>query len=329
MPDAPPPEFAFIARHFAPLAGPHALGLRDDAAVLPPRPGRALVIAADAMVEHVHFLPDDPPDDLGRKLLRTNLSDLAAMGAAPTGYLMTLAIPPGRDDAFFAAFAAGLADDQARFGLSLLGGDTVSTAGPLAMSLTILGEVEPGAEIRRAGARAGDGLWVSGTIGRAGLGLRARRGDIEDPDGSLVHAYRLPQPRLGLARAGIVRAAIDVSDGLLQDAGHLAAASGLGLEIEPALVPLAEGHDRLGPDERWWCLSCGDDYELLAAVAPDDAAALCDPAFDPDRVGWTRIGRFTEGDGIALRGPGADSVPERRGFSHISDGAPRPGAPAA
>lgn len=164
-----PPEFALIARHFRSLAGPGALDLLDDAAVLTPPPGRELVVAADAMVQGVHFLPDDPPDLVGRKLLRTNLSDLAAMAAAPLGYLMTVTASRVTPDAWFAGFAAGLARDQGEFGIALLGGDTTSTSGPICLSLTVLGTVAPGCAVRRVGARPGHGLWVSGSIGDGAL----------------------------------------------------------------------------------------------------------------------------------------------------------------
>ncbi|HZH46086.1 MAG TPA: thiamine-phosphate kinase, partial [Roseococcus sp.] len=153
-----PPEFALIARHFRPLAGEGGLDLSDDAALLTPPAGQELVLAADAMVAGIHFLPDDPPETIGRKLLRVNLSDLAAMGASPLAYLMTVALPHGTADIWLAGFVSGLAEDQRRFGLRVLGGDTVSTPGPLTLSLTILGTVPPGAAIRRSGARPGDDL---------------------------------------------------------------------------------------------------------------------------------------------------------------------------
>src|SRR6201986_3149356 len=166
MTDSPlPAEFALIARHFRPLAGPGALDLRDDAAIMTPPSGRELVLTADAMVAGVHFLPDDPPDLIGRKLLRVNLSDLAAKGATPLAYLMTVSAPKDTPDAWFAGFAAGLAQDQMQFGVSLLGGDTTSTPGPLSLSLTILGHVAPGTAVHRMGAGAGDSIWVTGTIG--------------------------------------------------------------------------------------------------------------------------------------------------------------------
>ena len=278
-----PAEFALIARHFRPLAGQGGLDLSDDAALLTPPPGRELVLAADAMIAGVHFLADDPPETIGRKLLRVNLSDLAAMGADPLAYLMTVALPRDTADAWLAAFVEGLALDQAEFGLAVLGGDTVSTSGPVSLSLTILGTVAPGQALRRGGARPGDELWVSGTIGDGALGLRAARGEIASE--YLAGRYRLPQPRLALGRAlrGIATACMDVSDGLVQDLGHLCRASGCGAVIEAARVPLsdaARGYP-LAP-----LLTGGDDYELLFAARPGTV---------PGGMAVTRIGHFTQG----------------------------------
>jgi TonB family protein len=184
-----PREFALIARHFRPLAGDGALDLSDDAALLTPPEGQQLVLAADALVEGVHFLPDDPPGMIARKLLRVNLSDLAAMGAAPLGYLMTTAFTRGTPDAWIADFVAGLAEDQQRFGLQVLGGDTVATPGPACFSLTIIGVVPPGQALHRRGARIGDEIWVSGSIGDAALGLRVLQGKLPaDADVELAMA---------------------------------------------------------------------------------------------------------------------------------------------
>ena len=288
-----PTEFARIGRHFRPLAGSGALDLADDAAVFAPPVGRELVIAADAMVEGVHFLPDDPPDLIGRKLLRTNLSDLAAMGAVPLGYLMTVSTPKATPETWFAGFAAGLASDQAEFGITLLGGDTTSTPGPISLSLTILGTVSPGCALRRNGAREGDGVWVTGTIGDGALGLLAATGRLADASGFLAGRYRLPQPRLGLALHGIARAAMDVSDGLVQDLGHICRASGVGAVIHAGDVPLS-GAARMA-DRLDLCLTGGDDYELLMAVPPDREDALRDAARAAG-VGVTRIGTFLAGD---------------------------------
>src|SRR6266478_5917336 len=169
-------EFERIRRFFAPLAGPGGLGLLDDAAIVDCKPGQRLVVTADAIVAGVHYLPDDPPDLVARKLLRVNLSDLAAMGARPRHYLLTTALPAALDDAWLARFAEGLAEDQRHYGIDLIGGDSVATQGPAVLSLTAIGEVAAGAEIRRSGARPGDRVWVSGTIGDAFLGLAVLRG---------------------------------------------------------------------------------------------------------------------------------------------------------
>ena len=312
-----PGEFGLIARHFRPLAGPGALNLLDDAALLQPPAGRELVLAADAMVEGIHFLPGDPPDTVGAKLLRVNLSDLAAMGADPLAYLMTVSAPRHTPDAWFAAFAAGLAADQARFGVTLLGGDTTATPGPLTLSLTILGHVAPGAAIRRAGAVPGDEVWVTGTIGDGALGLAALRGAVPDPDGALARRYRLPEPRLGVARPDLVHACLDVSDGLVQDLGHLCRAAGIGAEIEAAAVPLAPAAHDAGTAWLETCLTGGDDYELLMAVPSQQAPAL---AAHADRLGIpvSRIGSFVQDDGVrVLDGAGRPMHLARTGWSHF------------
>jgi thiamine-monophosphate kinase len=318
VPDLPE-EFARIARHFRPLAGDGALALTDDAAVFTPPPGRELVVAADAMVAGVHFLPDDPPDLVARKLLRTNLSDLAAMGAEPLGYLMTVSVPRTTPDSWFASFAAGLAEDQREFGIFLLGGDTTSTSGPASLSLTILGSVAPGTALRRSGARAGDGLWVSGTIGDGALGLLAATGRIEDPDGHLLGRYRLPRPRLalGLRLHGIAHAAMDVSDGLVQDLGHLCRESGVAAELHASSVPLSPAARSAAMLEA--CLTGGDDYELLLAVPPDRAAALAEAARAAG-VPVTRIGVFREGPPlVTVRAADGAILPlAKGGWSHFA-----------
>jgi thiamine-monophosphate kinase len=319
-----PGEFALIARHFRRLAGPGALDLADDAAVLDPPPGRQLVLAADAMVAGVHFLAEDPPETIGRKLLRVNLSDLAAMGATPLGYLMTTALPPGTSDAWLGRFVDGLAEDQAGFGLSVLGGDTVSIPGPMTLSLTILGSVAPGAALRRQGARPGDALWVSGTLGDGALGLRVLQGRLPgDAAGHLARRYRLPEPRLALgsALAGVARAAMDVSDGLVQDLGHLCRAGGCGAVLRAAAVPLSPAARALvqaEPALLSLVLTGGDDYELLfAAPAAADAAILaCGAAAG---VAVTRIGEFVAGSAaVQVQGPdGAPMTLPAGGWSHF------------
>ena len=310
-----PVEFDRIARHFAPLAGPGGLGLRDDAAVLAPPPGRELVLSADATVGGVHFLTDDPPDLIARKLLRVNLSDLAAKGATPLGYLLTVSVPRGTTDDWFAAFASGLAQDQAEFGVSLLGGDSTSTPGPVSLSLTIIGHVAPGAMVRRDGARAGDALWVTGTIGDGGLGLLAARGEIPDPDGYLSGRYRLPQPRLGLVDAAFVHGALDVSDGFIQDAGHLCRSSGVGLVIDTDALPLSSAALSAPPDAVRAMIAAGDDYELLMAVPAEATAALHIRARALG-VPLARIGTFTADQPGIVRLQGSRPV-ENSGWSHF------------
>jgi thiamine-monophosphate kinase len=276
-------EFGRIARFFAPLAGPGGLGLRDDAALVECAPGHRLALTVDAMVEGVHYLPDDPPDLVARKLLRVNLSDLAAMGARPLHYLLTAALPKTFGDNWVERFAGGLAADQPIFGVDLLGGDSVATPGPAALTLTAIGEVVAGAEIRRSGARPGDRVWVSGTIGDGFLGLKVLRGDYPNLPAAdrtaLVARFQLPEPRivLGSRLAGIAHAMCDVSDGLLADLGHICDASGVGARIRLASLPLSQAAARLveaQPELATQLATGGDDYELLFAAPPEASAAI-------------------------------------------------------
>lgn len=275
--DEVPDEFGQIARLYRPLTrgAPEALDLLDDAAAIPSRPGLDLVVTKDAMVEGVHFLAGEAPDLVARKLLRVNLSDLAAKGAAPYGYFLAAAWPKAFGWDARQAFARGLSEDGAAFDLTLLGGDTVSTPGPLTVSLTMLGWVPAGGMIRRGGGRAGDLVMVSGTIGDGWLGLAAARGELADPDGFLAGHYRLPTPRLDLRDRllAAASAAADVSDGLIADAGHIAEASGCGLRLDLDRLPLSgaakawlEGQgDRTGALRS--LASGGDDYQIVCAAA--------------------------------------------------------------
>lgn len=302
-----PDEFEQIARLFRPLTrgAPAALDLLDDAAVLPRRPGHDLVVTKDAIVEGVHFLPDDPPQLVARKLLRVNLSDLAAKGAEPFGYFLAVGWPKTFDAAARAAFAEGLRADGEAFDLSLLGGDTVSTAGPWFASLTALGWVPAGRMVRRGGARPGDVVLVSGQIGDGWLGLQAARGEIADPDGSLAARYRTPEPRLALREALLAHAtaACDVSDGLIADAGHIAKASGVSIEIDLERVPLSlAGQAWLDaqPDERAARVSLasgGDDYEVVCTCAAGAEMAIVALAAEIE-VPLSRVGRVGEGTGV-------------------------------
>lgn len=309
-------EFGRIARYFAPLAAEEALGLTDDAALWSPPAGEEMVLTTDQMIEGVHFLPDDPPDCVARKLLRRNLSDLAAMGARPRGYLLTTALRRETPEAWLAAFANGLAVDQQRYGIALWGGDSSLTPGPVTTSVTMIGTVARGAALRRVGARAGDTLFVTGTIGDAVLGLHAARGDLADPSGHFRNRRLLPEPRIGLPLAGIAHAVIDVSDGLVQDIGHVCAASGVGAVIEIRKVPLSAAARDADPAWRDAMLTGGDDYELVIAAPAAAEAALRAACCG---VSLTAIGRFegNEPEVLCLDETGARHDFARPGWQHF------------
>ena len=315
-------EFGLIDRLFKPLARgyPGALQLTDDAALVTVPAGHELVVAKDAMVADVHFLAGDPAELVGRKLLRVNLSDLAAMGAEPLGYLLVLARSPDIVDDWLQAFASGLLADQTQFGCHLLGGDTVSTAGPLTLSLTILGTVPRAGALLRSGARAGDDVWVSGSLGDAALGLRVLRGlaVTEDEALALVDRYRKPRPRLALGKAlrGLASAAIDVSDGLVADLGHILGTSGVGATIDASLLPLSPAGCGV-PGAREAALTGGDDYELLftaPAARRAEVAALSAPC----GVEVTRIGSIRQAPGLeVVDAAGQPVTVDRAGWTHF------------
>ena len=293
-----PGEFELIDRYFAPLAAKveGTFGLHNDAAVLPVSRGERLVTTVDTMIQGRHFL-DCPPDLVARKLLRVNLSDLAAMGAVPFGYLLASAWPLDLEESWIAAFSEGLARDQGIYDVALYGGDTTGTPGPMTLSLTAFGRVAGQAVLDRGSLVAGDDLYVTGSIGEAYLGLRALRGDLEELPAAtreaLVGRYRLPEPRLAVGQAllqeGLARSALDVSDGLAQDLGHLLEASGVGAEIDLPAVPFSaaalEGLAALDlPPQR--LLAGGDDYELLFTA--------------PDASHGVEIGRVEAGEGVRV-----------------------------
>jgi thiamine-monophosphate kinase len=322
---ARPGEFELIAELFAPLAAsaPGAFGLSDDVAVLAPPAGHDVVLKTDAVVESVDFFRDDPASAIARKALRVNLSDLAAKGAQPAGYLLTLLLPDWPDRAWLTDFAAGLAADQAEFGFALMGGDTSSTSGALAISIAAFGYVPRGAVIRRAGAKAGDAVFVSGSIGDAGGGLAVRKGDapaLSHPE--LVARYRVPEPRLalGLSLRGLARAALDISDGLIADLGHLAASSHVRIEIDAPRVPLSAALRALwgdGLDAVCRAVTAGDDYEI-AFAAPPAAREAVRAAAAKAGVAVTEIGRAVAGEGVALLDAGGSEIAlPRKGFAHF------------
>jgi len=322
-------EFELIARHFAPLAGTRRIAahsLTDDAASFVPRPGFDVVMTADAIVRGIHFLPDDPPALVARKALRVNLSDLAAKGAVPLCFLVCLALPRDIEEDWIAGFAAGLAADQQAYGIELAGGDTTSTAGDLVVAITALGEVPSGRMIRRSGGRPGDEVWLSGTVGDGALGLLAAQGRLPELDtadhDALVDRYRLPLPRIALGPllVDLGVSCMDVSDGLVQDLGHLARLAGCGATIEAALLPLSTVAARLcgrDPPLLASALTGGDDYELLIVAPPSRAAALAQTA-STSGTPLTRIGRFHAGEGVVVRdAAGERLVLPRSGWQHF------------
>jgi thiamine-monophosphate kinase len=320
----PPDEFDWITS-LRPLTrgDPRAVGLMDDAAILPCRPGYDLVISKDAMVEGVHVLPGEAPDIIARRLIRTNLSDLAAKAAEPFGYFLMTAFPPAYDQAARDAFARGLAEDGEEFAISLLGGDTVSTTGPLTVAATVLGWAPSGRAVLRSGARDGDALVVCGAVGDGWLGLKAARGEVTDPEGRLASHYRLPRPLLALRLAlrTYAHAAVDISDGLLADAGHIAHASGLGLTIDLERLPLS-------PAASAWCAvqadpllgrlslaAGGDDYAIACAIAWDEVDAFINAAsrgVEPIGV----VGRFDTALGARVTFENRRVETQRLGWRH-------------
>jgi len=320
-------EFELIKRYLAPLAqdAPLAFGLTDDAAVIRPRPDEDIVVTKDALVAGVHFLPDDPPDLVAKKLLRVSLSDLAAMGATPYGYLIAAALPRPLDEAWVAGFTAGLADDQKTYGVSLIGGDTVSTDGPLTLSLTAFGGVPTGQALRRNGAKAGDDLYVSGTIGDGALGLEVAQGRLAlaaEAAAALLQRYRCPEPRvvLGPRLLGLATAAIDVSDGLAADLGHICETSGCGATVHVDTVPLSPAARAAlvaAPRLMDNILTGGDDYELLFAVSPGYRERIADLSAQTG-VPLTRIGVFSAGkEPSFVDGAGKPLSLTRSGFRHF------------
>jgi thiamine-monophosphate kinase len=323
-------EDDLIARYFKPLAtDAGAFGLVDDAAILKGSTDD-LVVTTDAIVEGVHFLADDPPDTIARKALRVNLSDLAAKGAVPAGFVLTLALAKV-DDRFLAPFAQALGEDAKAFACPLLGGDTVATPGPLTISITAFGRVPVGRMVRRHGARAGDAVVVSGTIGDATLGLRilqqgssagALTADAETRQ-ALVARYRVPHPRLALAQAvrDDASAAMDVSDGLAGDLAKLCKASAVTAEITLEHVPISpQARACLGPGAATieTLISGGDDYEILCTV-PQARLPAFKAGAQAAGVAVTVIGAIREGQDPPrfVAADGREVRLERSSFSHF------------
>ncbi len=287
-----------------------ARGLADDAAVLDWPLGLQLVATHDMLAEGVHFTPDCPPVDIGWKLVAVNLSDLAAMGARPVGVLMGAGIGAGRDAEWASELVRGMAQALGSFHAPLLGGDTIRTNAGSVLSLTALGSVPAGSALSRGAAADGDDLWVSGTIGDAGLGLEiALNGS---GDATLLKRYRRPTPRLalGMALRGLASAAMDVSDGLLIDAARLADASGLAADLNSHAIPLSEAAAAAGREVAELA-AMGDDYELMFAAPAANRDAIRSAA-STAKTPVSRIGTLGNGAGLTLDG----SVPARLGYQH-------------
>jgi thiamine-monophosphate kinase len=322
-------EDDLIARFFAPKAAPEGLGLRDDAALLA-APVGDLVLTTDALVAGVHFFADDPPGAIARKAIRVNLSDLAAKGAEPIGFLLALALPSDWTETWLEAFAVGLSEDATAYGCPLFGGDTVKTPGPLMVSITAFGRIGSGRMARRDGVRPGDLLYVSGTIGDAALGLKLRLGTPAWADGLgeknrafLLDRYLLPQPRNALAPAmrQFAHGGMDVSDGLVGDLTKMLRVSGVSGRIDLTQLPLsaaAEAVLALDGDLIETIATGGDDYEVLAAIGQDEAASFEQNAAAAG-IKVSRIGEAVQGEGAPeFVGPGGRALSFARGsFSHF------------
>ena len=323
-------EFDFIATYLVPLAGPGGLGLRDDAAILTPHACKDLILTKDTMVEGIHFPEGHYGGDSAEKLLRVNLSDLAAKGARPVGYLLSIAWPHGIDETSFKGFAAGLRQVQEVYSFDLLGGDTVSTTGPMVITATIIGEVPKGDMVRRSGARIGDDVWVTGTIGDAYLGLQSVLGHKLSPIPSahaLLHfeeAYFYPVPRL-LFRKSLreyANACADVSDGLIADVEHIAKASGAAIILQADEIPLSS-HSQIWREGQvepiaalTQLITHGDDYELAFTAESDHRAAI-ETAAKTIGLQVTRIGKVEKGEGVIVLIDGEPIDMDKTGHTHF------------
>jgi thiamine-monophosphate kinase len=316
------PEFDVIARHFTRPAANAVLGVGDDCALVQLSRGMELAVSVDTMVSGTHFFPDVDPETLGHKALAVNLSDMAAMGAMPYWAMLALTLPKVDHD-WLAAFAKGFFDLADEFEVSLIGGDT--TRGPLTLTVTIMGEVPAGAAVRRSGAKVGNDIWVSGHIGDAALAVAHRHGKLvlDDADyrEAVMRLYE-PTPRVSLGQAlrGLATAAIDVSDGLLADLGHICKLSRVGAVVELAALPLSPiGAKHVAGDAgRTAVVAGGDDYELCFTAHPNSRESIQDLA-KMLGVPITRIGQVKRGKGVSLVGPDGKPVKiDGRGYDHFS-----------
>ncbi len=303
-------EQDLIQRHFAPLAGDGAAGLLDDAASYSPAAGMEMVVSTDTLVSGVHFVGDEPPDLIARKALRVNFSDLVAKGAYPTGYLVNLALSDKQDDNWLKSFSAGLEEDQKEFSCSLLGGDTVSTPGPLVVSVTAFGETPQGSIVRRGTASPGDVIYVTGTIGDGAIGLDVLQGKCRTTDDSyLIGRYRLPRPRTACVELirKFATASMDISDGLVGDLEQLARASGAGAIVNVDLLPFSapvESLALLDKAVQKRAITGGDDYEILFTVSYEEA-----DAFEVEcREEVRHIGEIVDGNAVTVQNTDGETI---------------------
>jgi thiamine-monophosphate kinase len=317
-------EFAVIADIFAPLAtSPGAFGLKDDAAAIAARPGFDLIVTTDQLAEGTDFFAFDPAPDVARKALRVNLSDLAAKGAVPEFYLLAVALPQSMSLEWLKSFASGLAQDQRHFGVSLLGGDTSRGDGPLSITITAFGFVLAGKMLRRSGAKIGDHVYVTGHIGDSGGGLAIFRREKHTLDEAardyLIGGYRLPQPPVwfGAKLRDLASAAVDVSDGLMADLGHVAAASGVGITIAAEAIPRSDALRAFWGDDTAAILraaTAGDDYQIAFTADPAREQDILAAA---DGVAITRVGTVTAGQGVELHHGGKAIPMPKTGYRHF------------
>lgn len=319
-------EFDIIATYFAPLTPPKdqlILGIGDDAAIWQPAPGKQMILTVDTLHVGRHFLPDCPPSSVAHKALAVNLSDCAAMGAKPVGFLLSLSMPKA-DESWLADFCRGLQQLSNAHDIVLMGGDT--TQGPLSVSITLIGEIEPGKALLRSGAKPGDDIYVSGTLGLPSLGLQVLRNHQYLPEAvydACAQAYREPQPQLALGQAlvGIAQSCIDISDGLAADLAHILTESQCGARITVDLLPMATLLQEYAEPEQAldWCLSGGDDYQLIFTAHPDqrDTVKALSQKLD---IPLTRVGQMTPGHELICQTAKGETVDlARKGWEHFAD----------
>lgn len=319
-------EFNLIKKYFLPLAGQYegSLKLADDAALIAPPPGKDIVVTKDAITEGVHFLGDEDASLVARKLLRVNLSDLAAMGATPLCYFLGVMLPRDIGEEWIRHFALGLKEDQLRYSIALAGGDTVATLGAVSLSLTAMGTVEKGMALKRSGAQAGDAVYVSGTLGDSALGLKLLQGRLDAPEAVrefLEHRYFLPEPHIALGHKllGIATSCMDVSDGLLQDLGHICEASGVAAKVHRHLLPRSKAAQALlDMDHSLWdaVTGGGDDYQLLFTVPPGRESMMHSIAHELE-LPLSKIGVIEKGQGVTLLDGSGKPMPAAAGFRHF------------